>query len=76
MFRPATGKARMVEDKFRGRAMLGELEAGDGVNPGSPTLDAPSLNDALIRHKFDLTANDIPARLGAHQPYRRLPMEG
>src|SRR5580700_9034541 len=52
----------MVERNFGGGTLLDKFESYDGIFSRFPTLRAPSLNNPLIGHDFDLPSRDIPPK--------------
>src|ERR1700726_4394930 len=60
-FRVALGKAGMVKDDFGPGALLQELESRNRVNTRSPVSHSPGLDDARVRHKFDVSPEDNAA---------------
>ena len=60
-FRVALGKAGMVKDDLGSSALLDELEFRNRVSTRSPVGHSPGLDDARVRHKFDVSSQDNAA---------------
>jgi hypothetical protein len=79
-FRGALGKAGMVKDDLGFSALLDELEFRDRVSTWIPVAHSPGLDDARVRHKFDVSPHDNAAEKrerAAHigTDYRRRSLE-
>src|SRR6266404_1238716 len=61
MLSSARRKPRVVKNDLASGALLDEFKPGDGIDPRFPVDLTPRLNDPLIRHQFDVAADDISA---------------
>src|ERR1700686_5324914 len=51
----------MVEDDLGSSAFLGELEFHDRVSTWSPVAHSPGLDDARVRHQFEVSSHNDAA---------------
>src|SRR5207253_11309929 len=58
VLRFALRETGVVEDELGSGALLDECETRDGVNSRFPVCHAPSLNNPLIWHKFDVPRSE------------------
>jgi hypothetical protein len=49
----------MIKADLSPRALFRELEPDNRIDPSIPAANAPSLGDQLVRHEFNMPANDV-----------------
>jgi hypothetical protein len=64
VFRLPLRESGMVKDNLCPSALFHELEPDNRIDPSIPAANAPSLDDQLVRHEFNMSANDVPAKQG------------
>src|SRR5262245_48722980 len=57
----ALGESGVIQDHTRFRSFGDEVEANDGVHSVVPVLDAPGLDDALVRQQFNVATAEHAA---------------
>src|SRR4029077_12645580 len=61
IFCVALRESGMVEQDFGFRALLHEIEPDNRIDARLPIRHAPALDDAFVRHEFEMTTDDASA---------------